>query len=118
MSEAALLYNMILIVQSQHPRGKGTFFSAINLTSNGEERVWNCRFGVTSHRRGGVLPYKPEDKDLIIVWDRKRKDYRSIKVTTLYSLKVCGQYLIKNGAKTSLYHKHYEAARVMDILKK
>jgi len=110
--KADLLYHVILITQGLHPHGRGTFFYVRNFTNKGE-RIWNCRLGVKRDLHGGQLPYDPADKDLIVVWDRKRKDYRSIRVHTITDLKTCGEWIIKHGLPTETYLKHLPAARAM-----
>lgn len=69
----------------------GTFFTAVNVKkSNGEVRTYNCRFGVTKGVTGQGMSYDPMDKNIMIVWDRKRKDFRAIKVDTLKEIRVRG----------------------------
>ena len=87
-------------------RKEGTkIFSVRFIKKDGSVRDMTCRFGVTSHLKGGELAYKPADYDLIGVFDMNApsKDpdvdekgaYRSINLQTLQMLKVDGKsYLI------------------------
>lgn len=76
----------------------GTIFTAINVKRNGETRRYICRLGVRKHLKGGELPYNPAEKDLLTVFDMKKKEYRMINLRTLTYLKVRGKVLInKDG---------------------
>lgn len=69
----------------------GSFFSAKTIKrTTGELRVFNCRFGVTKGVKGVGLAFDPNDKNLIVVWDNKRKDFRMINCDTIQEIKVRG----------------------------
>lgn len=82
---------------------KGTFFTAINVKKNGEMRKYICRLGVKSHLNGGELPYDPDDKNILTVWDSVKKEYRAINVGTLNFLQVRKNVLIKDGFPTDRF---------------
>lgn len=72
----------------------GTIFTAINVKRNGETRRYVCRLGVRKHLKGGELPYNPAEKDLIPVFDMKKKKYRMLNLRTLKYLRIRGRILI------------------------
>jgi len=74
----------------------GTIFTAINVKRNGETRKYICRLGVRKHLKGGELPYNPAEKDLLPIFDMKKKQYRMINLRTLKYLKVRGKVLINS----------------------
>lgn len=67
---------------------KGKFFTVTFIKKDGTTRVMNARLGVKAYLKGGELPYDPEEKGLIPVYDVKTKDYRMINVNTITALKV------------------------------
>lgn len=73
---------------------KGSFFSATNVKKNGEIRKYCCRTGVKKHLHGGNLPYNPVDKNIVIVYDVNKKDYRALNLNTLTHLRIKGKQLI------------------------
>ena len=68
----------------------GKIFSAVFTKKNGEKRKMNCRRGVAKYVKGIGLKFKPEEKDLIGVFDMHKKAYRFISVNTLEQIKVKG----------------------------
>lgn len=54
--------------------------------TTGELRDMNCRLGVTRYLRGGELPFSPKEKNLIIVYDVKKKGYRSISLDNVHQI--------------------------------
>jgi len=68
----------------------GRIFTAQMTKKTGEERVMNCRIGVTSKLKGGVstTAHKP---NLVTVYDMVNKGYRSINLDTLKSLTIDGK---------------------------
>ena len=77
----------------------GKIFSAVFTKKNGEKRVMVCRQGVAKYVKGVGLKFKPEEKDLIGVFDMHKKAYRFINAKTLEQLKVKGiTYKIKGKA--------------------
>lgn len=76
---------------------QGTFFSVTTKKrTTGTIRVYNCRLGVHKGVTGEGMPFNPDDKNLIVVWDRKVKGYRMVNVDGIQELKVRGKYLIKD----------------------
>jgi hypothetical protein len=67
---------------------KGKFFTVTFIKKDGTTRVMNARLGVKAYLRGGELPYNPEEKGLIPVYDVKTKDYRMINVNTITNVKI------------------------------
>ena len=74
----------------------GKIFSAVFTKKDGEKRKMVCRQGVAKYVKGIGLKFKPEDRDLIGVFDMHKKAYRFINVKTLEQIKVkCITYTIK-----------------------
>ena len=74
----------------------GKIFSAVFTKKNGEKRKMICRQGVAKYVKGVGLKFKPEERDLIGVFDMHKKAYRFINVNTLEQIKVEGiTYKIK-----------------------
>ena len=70
---------------------KGRMFTVTFIKkSNGEKRTMNARLGVQAYLRGGVLPYDPNTKGLIPVYDIQTKDYRMINIQGIVNLKTGG----------------------------
>ena len=68
----------------------GKIFSAVFTKKNGEKRKMVCRQGVAKYVKGVGLKFKPEEKNLIGVFDMHKKAYRFINTKTLEQLKVRG----------------------------
>ena len=68
----------------------GKIFSAVFTKKDGEKRTMVCRQGVAKYVKGIGLKFKPEEKELIGVFDMHKKAYRFINVKTLEQLKVKG----------------------------
>jgi hypothetical protein len=67
---------------------KGKFFTATFTKKDGTERVMNARLGVKAYLKGGDLPYNPDEKGLIPVYDMKNSGYRMVNVNTIKKLKI------------------------------
>jgi hypothetical protein len=67
---------------------KGKFFIATFTKKDGTERVMNARLGVKAYLKGGDLPYNPDEKGLIPVYDMKNSGYRMININTIKKLKI------------------------------
>ena len=65
-------------------------FSAVFTKKNGEKRKMVCRQGVAKYVKGVGLKFKPEERDLIGVFDMHKKAYRFINAKTLEQIKVKG----------------------------
>ena len=74
----------------------GKIFSAVFTKKDGEKRKMGCRQGVAKYVKGVGLKFKPEERDLIGVFDMHKKAYRFINAKTLEQIKVKGiTYIIK-----------------------
>ena len=74
----------------------GKIFSAVFTKKYGEKRKMVCRHGVAKYVKGVGLKFKPEEKELIGVFDMHKKAYRFINAKTLEQLKIKGiNYIIK-----------------------
>ena len=74
----------------------GKIFSAVFTKKDGEKRKMVCRRGVAKHVKGVGLKFKPEERNLIGVFDMHKKAYRFINIKTLEQIKVKGTtYTIK-----------------------
>jgi hypothetical protein len=67
---------------------KGRFFTVTFTKKDGSTRVMNARLGVRAYLKGGELPYDPESKGLIPVYDVQTRDYRMVNVNTITNLKI------------------------------
>ena len=68
----------------------GKIFSAVFTKKDGEKRKMVCRRGVAKYVKGIGLKFKPEEKELIGVFDMHKKAYRFINIKTLEQIKVKG----------------------------
>tara|TARA_Y100000310_G_scaffold170639_1_gene170808 strand:+ start:125 stop:421 length:297 start_codon:yes stop_codon:yes gene_type:complete len=80
----------------------GKIFSAVFRKKDGEKRKMVCRRGVTKYVTGKGLSYKPEERNLVTVYDMQKckinpeRAYRNINLLTLEQIKVRGiNYKIK-----------------------
>ena len=75
----------------------GKIFSAVFTKKNGEKRLMNCRTKVYRYVKGKGLPFKPQDKGLMTVFDLQKGEYRFINLNTLKELKINGEeYQVTN----------------------
>ena len=76
----------------------GKIFSAVFRKKDGTRRKMNCRRGVSKYVKGIGLKFKPEERNLIGVFDMHKKAYRFINAKTLEQIKVQGiTYKVKKG---------------------
>ena len=68
----------------------GKIFSAVFTKKDGEKRKMVCRRGVAKYVKGVGLKFKPEERDLIGVFDMHKKAYRFINANTLIQIKMNG----------------------------
>ena len=63
--------------------------------ANGEKRVLNGRLGVKAGLREGakVRTYDPEEAGYLVVWDLKKKGYRTVNTSTISSISCRGRKL-------------------------
>jgi hypothetical protein len=76
---------------------KGKFFTVTFVKrTDGTKRVMNARLGVKAYLKGGRLPYEPEPKGLIPVYDMQRRRYRMINLRTITNLKIGNnEYIVR-----------------------
>lgn len=67
---------------------KGKFFTVTFTKKDGTTRVMNARLGVKAYLKGGELPYDPEAKGLIPVFDIPKREYRMVNINTITKLKI------------------------------
>jgi hypothetical protein len=65
---------------------KGKYFTVSFTKKDGTNRVMNARLGVKIYLKGGTLPYNPDEKGLIPVFDAKTKGYRMVNINTINKL--------------------------------
>ena len=68
----------------------GKIFSAVFRKKDGEKRKMVCRRSVSKYVKGVGLKFKPEERDLIAVFDMHKVAYRFINANTLEQIKVGG----------------------------
>ena len=74
----------------------GQIFSAVFRKKDGTKRKMVCRQGVSKYVKGVGLKFKPEERDLIGVFDMHKVAYRFINAKTLEQIKVKGiEYNVK-----------------------
>ena len=65
----------------------GKFFTVKFIKrTTGEERVMNCRLGVTKHLKGGNKAYNDAEHRLLTVFDMKSQGYRCIPLESLMEI--------------------------------
>jgi len=67
---------------------KGKFFTVTFTKKDGSTRVMNARLGVKAYLQGGSLPYNPEEKGLLPLFDIQIKSYRVINLRTITELTI------------------------------
>ena len=73
-------------------KSMGRFFTiAFTKRSTGERRVMTCRLGVHKYLKGGKKAYDPEKLGLMIVWEPKSAEYRSIPTDAITELRLAGR---------------------------
>jgi len=73
-------------------KSMGRFFTiAFTKRSTGERRVMTCRLGVHKHLKGGKKAYDPEKLGLMIVWEPKSAEYKSIPTDAITELRFAGR---------------------------
>jgi len=69
---------------------KGKFFSISFIKrTNGAQRRMLARIGVKKGIKGVGLSYNPLDRDLMVVWDRVKKQFRMVSLDSVIHFK-CG----------------------------
>jgi len=67
---------------------KGKIFTVTFIKKDGSIRVMNARLGVKAYLQGGSLPYNPEEKGLLPLFDIQIKSYRVINLRTITELTI------------------------------
>lgn len=67
---------------------KGKIFTVSFIKKDGTKRIMNARLGVKAYLKGGELPYNPEAKGLIPVFDMQKREYRMINLKSLLGIKI------------------------------
>jgi hypothetical protein len=70
---------------------KGKIFTVTFIKKDGSTRVMNARLGVKAYLQGGKLPYNPEEKGLLPLFDIQIKSYRVINLSTINELTIGGK---------------------------
>jgi hypothetical protein len=82
---------------------KGRIFSATFIKKDGSIRKINCRLGVIKALRGGSLKYNAEACNNLVVYDLQAKDYRTIPLDKLLTLRYNKKELVgENGLTLTL----------------
>jgi len=76
---------------------QGRVFTATFIKKDGQERVMNCRLGVTKGTKGGRNPVADKPQYLS-VFDMQRKSYKTLNMSTLKTVKIDGCTLYLKGA--------------------
>ena len=75
---------------------KGLIFSATFTKKDGSHRLMNARTGKKYTPTGRKAPYKPEDYNMIPLYDMKIKAFRMLNLNTLITLSINKEkYLIE-----------------------
>jgi len=69
---------------------KDKIFSVVFTKKDGTVRKMVCRLGVTKYLKGGEMKYSPQNKNMLVVFDIHKKDYRMINFNTITELKAQG----------------------------
>ena len=67
---------------------KGKIFTVTFIKKDGSTRVMNARLGVKAYLQGGKLPYNPEEKGLLALFDIQAKGYRMLNLSTITELTI------------------------------
>lgn len=67
---------------------KGKIFTCIFQKKDGSMRTMNARLGVKAYLHGGVLPYNPNEKRLIPVFDIQKREYRMINIDGIKEVRI------------------------------
>jgi hypothetical protein len=69
---------------------KGKIFSVTFEKKDGTFRKMLCRLGVKKHLKGGEMKYSPQARNMLVVYDIQKDDYRMINFNTITELKAQG----------------------------
>lgn len=69
---------------------KDKIFSVTFEKKNGTVRKMVCRLGVKKYLKGGEMKYSPQARNMLVVYDIQKEDYRMINFDTITELKSQG----------------------------
>ena len=69
---------------------KDKIFSVVFTKKDGTTRKMLCRLGVKKYLKGGEMKYSPKDRNMLVVFDIHKNDYRMINFNTITELKAQG----------------------------
>ena len=76
---------------------EGKIFSTTFIKKDGSNRLMNARTGKQYTPTGKAAPYKPEDYNLIPLYDMRKKAFRMLNFNTLLTLSINKEkYLIEH----------------------
>ena len=78
---------------------KGKYFSVVFTKKDGSTRRMTARLGVKKGINGKGMSYDPNEKDVMVVWDAQKNDYRMVNLSTIISFK-CGSKVINNRSES------------------
>jgi hypothetical protein len=73
--------------------------------TTGEERVMNCRTGVSKGTVGGSLGYDPEKKALLSVYDVQAQGFRMVNLADLLWLRMAGAEYVWDGGRKAFVER-------------
>ena len=68
----------------------GRFFHVTFLKANGDIREMNARLGVKKYLKESTTINRPENPDVVTVYDMKAKGYRALRLDRLYCVRQGG----------------------------
>jgi len=68
----------------------GRFFSVCFVKKDGTVRKMTARLGVRKGINGKGMAYNPSERDLMVVWDTGKKDFRMVNLKTISTIKFKG----------------------------
>jgi len=69
---------------------KGKFFSVTFVKKDGSVRKMTARLGVRKGVNGKGLAFNPSERDLMVVWDTGKKEFRMVNLKTINTMKIGG----------------------------
>lgn len=83
--------NKVKTVKTLIEQSKGKFFTVTFIKrTTGEVRVMNARLGVKKGLTGGGAVYNAAEKNLLTCYDITKKEYRTINLDAVLTVKVNG----------------------------
>ena len=80
---------------------KGLIFAATFTKKDGSHRLMNARTGKQYTPTGKAAPYKPQDYNMITVYDMKIKAFRMLNLNTLLTLSINKEkYLVEQSEES------------------